>query len=188
LPGCPTIGAVAMSANLVVISGPSGTGKSTLARALQEALRPDVWLHFSFDSVLYCLPRSILDRANHENDWSDVDSRLIVSSAYACVQTLLNIGHRVVFDCVIVNEKGARSMLDAFQEFRPILVGLSCSWEETKRRTLARGDRTLEEAEHGFRSAGAHLKHDYTFETTATPPEVIASQLAGYLATRAGAA
>lgn len=167
-----------MNTNLIIISGGSGTGKSTLSKALQEALLPDTWLHFSVDSVLYCLPPSILDRANHKNDWSLIDPKLTGSSAYACAKTLLDAGHKVIFDCVILSEKGANAMLSAFQEYRPILVGLSCSWEETKRRTLARGDRTLDEAEQGFRNAAKHLRHDYTFETTNTSSEVIARQLA----------
>ncbi|HZI51458.1 MAG TPA: AAA family ATPase [Terriglobia bacterium] len=166
-----------MTANLIVISGGSGTGKSTLCRALQEALLPDVWLHFSVDSILYCLPQSILDRANLKNDWSSIDIKLICSGAYACVNVLLSAGHKVIFDCVVLTEKGADAMLSAFQEYRPILVGLSCSWEEIKRRTVARGDRTLEEAEYSFRNAGTHVPHHYTFETTSMPPEVIASQL-----------
>ena len=165
------------TSNLIVISGGSGTGKSTLCRALQEALLPDVWLHLSVDSILYCLPQTILDRANQKNDWSAIDIQLICSSANACVNVLLSAGHKVIFDCVVLTEKRAHSILSAFEEHRPIFVGLSCSWEEIKRRTLARGDRTLEEAEYGFRNAGNHLPHHYTFETTSTLPEVIASQL-----------
>lgn len=157
-----------MTANLIVISSGSGTGKSTLCRALQEALLPDVWLHFSVDSILYCLPQSILDRANQKNDWSSVDIQLTCSSAYACVNVLLSAGHKVIFDCVVLTEKRAHQMLSAFQEYRPIVVGLSCSWEEIKRRTLARGDRTLAESEYGFRKAGEYLAYAYTFETTRT--------------------
>jgi chloramphenicol 3-O-phosphotransferase len=162
---------------LIVISGGSGTGKSTLCRALQEALLPDVWLHFSVDSILYCLPQSILDCANQKNDWSSVDIQLICSSAYACVNVLLSSGHRVIFDSVVLTEKRGHAMQSAFQEHHPILVGLTCSWEEIKKRTLQRGDRTLAEAEYGFRNAGNHLPHDYSFETTNITPEVIASHL-----------
>jgi chloramphenicol 3-O phosphotransferase len=173
-----------MTANLIVISGGSGTGKSTLCRALQEALLPDVWLHLSVDTILYCLPQTILDRANQKNDWSSVDIQLTCSTAYACVNVLLSAGHKVIFDCVVLTEKRADAMLSAFKEHRPILVGLSCSWEEIRRRTLERGDRTLEEAEYGFLNAGKYLAHHYTFETTSMPSEVIASQLARRL--RAG--
>lgn len=175
----------AMRSNLIVVSGGSGTGTSTLCKALQEALLPEAWLHFSVDTVPYCLPRSILDRANHENDWSSVDPKLASDTAYACACTLLRAGHRVLCDRVIHSEKRAQAMLGAFREFRPVLVGLTCSREEIERRTLARGDRTLAEAGSGFGKAGNQLVHDYEFETTGTPPEVLASRLARCLRTRA---
>ena len=172
-----------MTANLIVVTGGSSTGKSTLGKALQEALLPEVWLHFSIDSLLYCLPQTILDRANQKNDWSSVDTALVSSSAYACVNVLLNAGHRVIFDCVVLTENRAQAMLSAFQEHSPILVGLSCAWEEIERRTLARGDRTLAEAEYGFKNAVARLAYDYTFDTTHLPSEVIAKQLVQRLRT-----
>ena len=112
----------------------------------------------------------------------------MTGSAYACVRTLLSAGHRIIFDCVILNEKGARALLSGFQGFRPILVGLTCSLEETKRRTLARKDRTLEEAEYGFRNSGQYIQQDYAFETTSVLPSVIASQLAEHVRRRERAA
>lgn len=169
------------SRNLIVISGSSGVGKSTLARALQEELLPEVWLHFSIDSIFYCLPPSIVERADRHNDWSAVDAKSTTDAAYACVRTLLGLGQRIVFDCVILNEAGARRMLDAFEDLAPILVGLTCSWEEIERRTLARGDRTLAEAHHGFLNAGKHLDLDFSFDTTACAPAEISRELAAAL-------
>ena len=169
---------IAMQRKLVVITGSSGVGKSTLARALQEELLPDHWLHFSVDSLFYCLPRSVVLRVDQQNDWSLVDSRAIVSAAYACTRTLLDLGHRVIFDAVIVAENGAKELLRAFDGLDPLLVELTCSWNEIERRTIARGDRTLAEAEHGYRNAGGHLKADHVFDSSNESAEQIAAQLA----------
>src|ERR1043165_8335450 len=110
---------------LVVIIGSSGVGKSTLARALQEELLPDIWLHFSIDSIFYCLPRSVVLRVDELNDHSSVDSHAIVASAYACANTLLDLGHKVLFDAVVLNKNGAQQMLDAFAGSEPLLVELT---------------------------------------------------------------
>ena len=163
---------------LIVITGSTGVGKSALARALQEELLPDNWLHFSVDSIFYCLPHSIVLRVDKQNDRSAVDSRAIIDGTYACARTLLGLGHRIVFDAVILNKKGANEMLRAFEEFNPVFVELTCSWQEIERRTLARGDRTLAEAAHGYTSAVGHLPIHHTFDSTGAQPERIAKQLA----------
>jgi chloramphenicol 3-O phosphotransferase len=163
---------------LVVLEGGSGTGKSSLASALQERLLPQQWLHFSTDTVLYCLPQSILDKANLQNDWTSIDTRAISRSAHACVGSLLMSGYRVIFDCVIMTERGARELLLALQAHRPVLVRLTCTWEETRRRTAARGDRTLEEAEHGFKTSGLHLVADHVIDTTNRTPGELADSVA----------
>ena len=167
---------------LIVLEGGSGTGKSSLASALQERLLPQQWLHFSTDTVLYCLPQSILDQANLQNDWTSIDTRAISRSAHACVCSLLVSGYRVIFDCVVMTERGARELLLAFQAHRPVLVRLTCSWEEVRRRTVARGDRTLEEAEHGFKTSGLHLVADHVLDTTNQTPAELADSLASSLA------
>lgn len=167
-----------MQRKLIVITGSSGVGKSTLAQALQEELLPEHWIHFSVDTIFYCLPRSVVLRVDHENDSSMVDSKAIVTSAYACARTLLDLAHKVIFDAVILTEKGAQDMLRAFDGFDPLLVELTCSWEEIEKRTLARGDRTLAEAEHGYRNARGRLGAHHTFDSTRASAEQIAAQLA----------
>jgi chloramphenicol 3-O phosphotransferase len=177
-----------MQQRLIVITGSSGVGKSSLAQALQEELLPDQWLHFSVDSLFYCLPRSIVHRVDQHNDRSLLDTKSIVTSSHACVRTLLDQGHPVIFDTVIMSQKGAKGLLAAFEGFEPLLVALTCSWEEIKRRTLARGDRTIEEAEHGYRNAGGHLCCHRTFDSTNASVEQLAVQLAVHVRGGTGAA
>ena len=170
-----------MPRNLIVITGSSGVGKSTLARALQEALLPDQWLHFSVDSIFYCLPLSIVERVDQQNDHASVDSKAIVAAAFACVTTLLELGHKIIFDLVILSETGAQGLMRALGDFDPLHVELTCSWNEIRERTLARGDRTLAEAEHGYRLAGGHLQPHCAFDSTGTSAVDIAAQLVARL-------
>ena len=87
----------------------------------------------------------------------------------------------MIFDTVIMSEKGAKSLLQAFQELEPMYVALTCSWEQLRNRTLARGDRTLEEAEFGFKNAGGHLRVHHTFDSTSATAEEIAARLAVHM-------
>jgi chloramphenicol 3-O phosphotransferase len=170
-----------MPRKLIIITGSSGVGKSTLARELQEELLPDQWLHFSVDSIFYSLPPSVVVRVDQHNDRTLVDSKAIVMASHACTKTLLDLGHRVIFDTVIVTERGAQSMLGRLHMFDPLLVELTCSWDMIRQRTLARGDRTLAEAENGYRNAPGHLKAHHTFDSTSTSAKEIAAQLAAHI-------
>jgi chloramphenicol 3-O phosphotransferase len=177
-----------MLRNLIVITGSSGVGKSTLARALQERFLPDQWLHFSVDSIFYCLPRSIVERVDQFNEHDLVDSKAIAAASYAATCALLDLGHRVIFDAVVLTERGAERMMSELARFDPILVELTCSWDEIQTRTLARGDRTLAEAEHGYRHAGGHLKSHHTFDTTSTSATEVSRQLVAQLQAATSAA
>ena len=126
-PEAPLNSPAAMSRKLIVITGSYGVGKSTLARALQERFLPAQWLHFSVDSILYCLPRSVIERVDQHNDHRLVDSKAIVAAAYAATCTFLELGHRVIFDAVILNKKGAESMMSELGRFDPLLVELTVS-------------------------------------------------------------
>lgn len=162
------------SYRLVVITGGSGTGKSTLARTLQARWLPDPWLHWSPDTLLHCLPQTVVDGANLHNDWSSIDRPLLRRSSHACLHALLDVGQRVIFDCVVMTERAARDLVLALHAHEPYLVRLTCAWHELQRRTLARGDRTLAEVEHGFKAAGQHLRVDCDVDTSGRGPHEVA--------------
>lgn len=178
---------VSANTSLIVITGGSGTGKTTLARTLQERLLPEAWFHFSPDTMLYCLPRSLVERADHANDWSAIDTRLTSHLAHACVHEALRSGARVVFDCVVMSERRAGELLDAFADLDPFLVGTTSAWHELLRRTQARGDRTLPEVQRGFETSGRFLEADCVLDTTARAPTSLADELLERMRSRSGA-
>ena len=168
---------MSLSPRLLVITGGSGTGKSTLARTLQERWLPTQWLHFSADTILHGLPPTIVDSANLRNDWSLIDRPLLRRSTYACLNALLDAGHPVLFDCVVMTELAARDLVLAMQTREPYTVHLTCSWDELQRRTRARGDRTLEEVEHGFKAGAQFLRADCELDTTGRSPDEVADEV-----------
>lgn len=164
-----------MTTNLIILDGPSGSGKSSLAKSLQEQLLPDVWLNFSIDNIIYTLPGSILDRCNNENDWAGVDSNALFAGAFACLAALLNSNNRVIFDLVITSQAQAGEIKQMFGRYKPIIFGVTCEWHELTRRTLNRGDRTLQESEYGFKNSPHLLDYDAVVDTTKVSAQAAAS-------------
>ena len=177
-----------MPQQLILIVGSSGVGKSTLAHALQEELLPRQWVHFSPDAILGCLPASVVRRVNALNDHTAVDWRSITTAAYACAEVLLQQGHSVIFDTVIMTPAGAKQLLTTLGSFNPLIVELHASWHAITERTLARGDRTLEEADYGYRNCRGHITPHLVYDTTYIQPEQIASQIAGHIRSTPSAA
>lgn len=153
------------AARLIVLMGGSGVGKSTLARELQQQLLPACWLHYSVDALLACYPADLRARANLHNDWSGIDVRTLLRSSYASLRLLLDQGHSVIFDVVVMSERAARELVNCLADIPALWVQLGCAWPELQRRTLARGDRSLAEAEGGFERAHGHLETDLQLDT-----------------------
>ena len=163
------------SSKLIILEGPSGSGKSSLSSALQESLLPMIWLSVSMDTLIYTLPPSVLHRCNTANDWSGVDGRAIGAAALRCLRALVECGNNVIFDLCIPN----RQYADAFQcdvkDLSPVKVGVRCDWQEIERRTLHRADRSIEEAERTFKHQHAFQNYDLVIDTTAIGPDAAAA-------------
>jgi chloramphenicol 3-O phosphotransferase len=164
------------SSKLIILEGPSGSGKSSLSRALQESLLPGIWLGFSMDTLIYTLPPSVLHRCNTANDWSGVDGRAIGAAALRCLKALVECGNNVIFDLCIPNSKYADAFHADIQDLSPVKVGVRCDWQEIERRTLHRADRSLEEAERTFNLQHAFQDYDLVIDTTAISPDAAAAE------------
>lgn len=167
--------AMTPSSKLIILEGPSGSGKSSLAAALQECLLPGIWLSFSMDTLIYTLPPSVLHRCNSANDWSGVDGRAIGAAALRCLRALVECGNKVIFDLCIPNSKYAETLQADVRDLSPVTVGVRCDWPEIERRTLQRADRSMEEAERTFKAGHRLQNHDLVLDTTAMSPGTAAA-------------
>lgn len=164
------------ASKLIILEGPSGSRKSSLANALQESLLPAVWLSFSMDTLIYTLPPSVLHRCNTANDWSGVDGRAIGAAALRGLRALIEFGNNVIFDLCIPNSKYAETFQSEIRDLFPIKVGVRCDWQELERRTLLRADRSLEEAKRTFSNPYPFQDYDFVIDTTLISADVAAEK------------
>jgi len=162
------------SSKLIILEGPSGSGKSSLANALQETLLPQIWLSFSMDILIYTLPPSVLHRCNTANDWVGVDGKAIGAAAQRCLRALVECGNNVIFDLCLPSREYADAFQAEIRDLSPVQVGVRCDWSEIERRTLVRADRSIEEAERTFTRQHSLESYDLVIDTTAISPDLAA--------------
>ncbi|TJZ77516.1 chloramphenicol phosphotransferase CPT family protein [Chitiniphilus eburneus] len=128
--------------HVIVLNGTSSSGKTSLARALQECL-PEQYLNFSIDSVLYALPPSDLLRmqrgepiARPGYDWA-----ALVRAYHYALPSLLQAGVKLIVDNAWCEPEEIRELLTELAGYSVALVGVHCDEETLARREAARGDR-----------------------------------------------
>ena len=173
-----------MVVQVVVLNGASSSGKTTLARALQDVLT-ETWLRTGVDMLLEMAPPRV-ERALIGSDGSvdaDVPEFRAAEQVWMdAVAFLVQSGSRVVLDEVFLSGRaGADRWKQALPGVPILWIGVHCAPEETVRRERARPDRVP-----GMAALQAGLVHrgmtyDLEVDTTSTPPEELARQIAALI-------
>lgn len=166
-----------MFPSAIIICGASSSGKTSLARALQELLLPSIWLTFSVDDVIYSLPQSVLHRCNHENNWEGVDGDAIFEGAMGSLKALLQAGNKVIFDVIVNNMKNANRILSSLSGVETFTVELTCGLSILEFRASCRGDRTLEETRRCYLSSCAHTEPNLVLDSSEHTSAELASSV-----------
>ena len=145
-------------AKIIVLHGPSSSGKSTLARALQAALPEPFW-HISIDHLRDAgvLPTARI--ASGEFPWGQLRANFFAGfhlslAAYAAAGNNLIVEH--IFD----TDGWLAEVATRLAPYDVYFVGLHCSLDELARREAARGDRPTGSAarDHG------HVHRNMTYD------------------------
>lgn len=169
---------------LIVINGASSAGKTTLCRALRNAL-PDTatgpFLHFSLDFFMF--DADVLPRTPHGKvrDWQRIRPQ-VLGGFYRCLPALLEAGNNLVVDLIIEDESQRDCLRELLAPHDVYLVGLRCPLAELERRELARGDRHVGDARRDARTVHTFCAYDLAVDCEDALADNVAQITAGWLA------
>ena len=198
---------------LILVNGPSSSGKSTLCRALQSAIEAPYLVAGFDDFIFMSAPRYY--RGADTAVQSETDRltalgvemvrtspagaplsvtarfgpvfRTIIDAMAPAVRALIDNGNAVIFDHVLHDEAMYESFRKASAGLDVFTVGVTCPIEVLEERETSRGDRVLGRARGLVDVVHSFCSYDVTVDTGATTPEACVAEILDALAaSRAG--
>ncbi|CAM3565972.1 chloramphenicol phosphotransferase CPT family protein [Deinococcus frigens] len=170
--------------HVILINGASSAGKTTLCRALRDAL-PDTqtgpFLHFSLDFFMFgadVLPRTPQGKVRA---WPLIRPQ-VFDGFYRCLPALLGAGNNLVVDLIIEGGAQRDRLRELLVPHDVYLVGLHCPLEELERREAARGDRRPGDAHRDARTVHTFCAYDLEIDCGNTPENNVAHVIGGWAA------
>lgn len=161
-----------MSGSLILVNGASSAGKSTLCRALRDAL-PVPFLHFSLDFFMFdanVLPRT---PEGHLKDWPTIRPH-VFEGFHRCLPALLDAGNNLVVDYIAETPQMWAQFQELLRGHSVMLVGLHCPLDELERREQARGDLRAGDARRDAATVHTFMAYDLELDCTAPLAENVA--------------
>ncbi|MEP4199248.1 MAG: AAA family ATPase [Aliishimia sp.] len=149
-----------MTAQIIILHGPSSSGKSTTAKAVQNAIDAP-FLHFSIDHLRDngVLPSGRISRGDFL--WSDMRSHFF-DGFHASLAAYAAAGNNLILEHIFDTPEWVADLKRLFVPFDVFFVGLHCDVEELRRRELNRGNRVIGSAVQDHQSV--HLGRIYDIE------------------------
>jgi chloramphenicol 3-O phosphotransferase len=148
---------------IIIINGPSSSGKSTLALALQKRL--DIpFIRFSFDLFMEHRAFPSEQIKNGTFSWGAMRPS-VFRGIQQCVPALATAGNNIIFDHIIETQNWLHHLVSLISELDVFFVGLHCSLPELERRETQRGDRNSGEAYWDFQNVHSITSYDLELDS-----------------------
>jgi chloramphenicol 3-O phosphotransferase len=168
---------------IIYLNGPSSSGKSTLAKALQEAFS-EPFLHVGIDKIIGWMPEKINAWAGGEaplgyswKEGADVSGVLIQElqegpfalkigkTFQAVVLTLAKMGHNIVIDDVSFSPGQVDAWKELLKDFPVLWVGVNAPLSVLEEREKGRGNRIIGSARGQFHTVHKGAVYDLEIDT-----------------------
>src|SRR5258708_1171167 len=168
---------------IIYLNGPSSSGKTTLAKALQHAFK-EPFLHVGIDKIIGWMPEKI-------NDWTGGEAPLgyswkksvdesgnpiqelqagpyaqkIGKTSQEVVLALAKMGHRIVIDDVSFGKQQLDEWKKTLEGFQVLWVGVNAPLPVLAQREKERGNRILGSARGQFHKVHVDASYDLEIDT-----------------------
>jgi chloramphenicol 3-O phosphotransferase len=151
---------------IIIINGPSSSGKTTLAFALQKQF--DIpFLRFSFDLFLDSKALPMEQIRSGVFSWETMKPS-VIKGIQQCAPALAMAGNNIIFDHIIETKSLLNHLLQSVSMLDVFFVGLHCSLAELERREVQRGNRRTGGAREDFETV--HQITSYDLELNSENP------------------
>ncbi len=159
---------------VIFLNGTSSSGKSTLARGLQESLG-QAYLHVTVDAFLHQLSDTYLaDRAYLSEAFPTLLAGFNASTA-----AIARAGNNVIVDHVLQEPSWVAPFVEAFDGLRVVFVGVCCPLDVLEAREKERGDRQIGTARYQYDRVYANKNYDVEVDTSQMSVEECVSVIRG---------
>ena len=151
---------------IIIINGPSSSGKTTLALALQKQLDLP-FIRFSFDLFLDHKAFPVEQIKSGKFSWEQMRPS-VFQGLHQCLPALATTGNNIIFDHIIETKAWLYELVSLISQLDVFFVGVHCSLLELERREMQRGDRRPGEARQDFETV--HSIPTYDLEINSEHP------------------
>jgi chloramphenicol 3-O phosphotransferase len=171
---------MATAGSIILVNGASSAGKSTLCRALQDALELPFW-HYSIDHFrgTGVLPWKRIDQGDFA--WTALRPAFF-DGFHRCLPALASAGNHLIVEHIVETKAWMRDLVALLSPFDVFFIGVHCPLDELVRREAARGDRPLGDARRDFQTVHTFGTYDLEIDATRPIEENVALSIAAWRA------
>jgi chloramphenicol 3-O phosphotransferase len=158
---------VTEAGRIIFLHGASSSGKSTLARGIQERIDLPFW-HISIDHLRDAgvLPSSRIERGDFA--WASM-RKPFFDGFHRSLAAYAGAGNNLVVEHILDTAGWLDDLFGLLAPFDVFFVGVHCALPELIRREAARGDRPAGSAAQDFATIHRGMRYDFEVDSDSSP-------------------
>ncbi len=150
--------------HIIFLNGNSSSGKTTIAKALQESLS-EPYMHLSGDDFIGMYPQWIWGPKGGKEMYLRF-LPAIISGLHGCVAALASSGNHIILDHVLQEKEWLKECVEKWAGLDVLFVGIKCPLEIVEQREQGRRDRNIGTARSQYECVHSHELYDLEVDTS----------------------